>query len=90
MLRKRWVIRGRVQGVGFRYWTIQTAHQFAGLTGLVKNRMDWAVEVEAQGEPTAVEAFIAALLTDTPGKVDAVETAEIAVLEHDTEFRIRY
>jgi acylphosphatase len=90
MVRKRWVIRGRVQWVGFRYGTLTLAHHFPGLTGFVKNRMDWAVELEAQGEPSVVEAFIAALLGDPPGKIDAVEPEDVPLLAGDSEFRIRY
>ena len=54
-------VRGRVQGVGFRYTTERTARQL-GLTGWVRNLPDGGVEVWAQGTPTAVrrlQAFLA-------------------------------
>ncbi len=42
------VIRGRVQGVGFRYWVLQQARE-QGLKGWVRNAPDGSVEVEAEG-----------------------------------------
>ncbi|MDA3850579.1 MAG: acylphosphatase [Spirochaetaceae bacterium] len=41
-------VSGRVQGVGFRYFTQRTARRF-GLTGWVRNCFDGSVELEAQG-----------------------------------------
>ena len=42
-------VEGRVQGVGFRYFTIETAQQYS-LTGWVRNRWNNKVEVVAEGE----------------------------------------
>jgi acylphosphatase len=42
------VVSGRVQGVGFRYFTLQRARAH-GVTGWVKNRYDGKVEIEAEG-----------------------------------------
>ena len=53
------VIRGRVQGVGFRAWTEYTALEH-GLQGWVRNRRDGAVEALFVGPPDAVAAMIAA------------------------------
>ena len=50
-------IEGRVQGVGFRWWTVRQAHAL-GLAGWVRNRRDGSVEVLAIGAPTALEALI--------------------------------
>ena len=41
-------IRGRVQGVGFRYWVLQQARE-QGVMGWVRNTPQGSVEVEAQG-----------------------------------------
>jgi len=53
------VIRGRVQGVGFRAWTEYTALE-SGLQGWVRNLRDGAVEAVFVGSPDAVDAVIAA------------------------------
>ena len=82
LVTKRLRITGRVQGVGYRDWTIRTARA-AGLTGWVRNRADGAVEAVVQGPTVAVETFIAACQAGPPlARVKAVETtAEEADLE---------
>jgi acylphosphatase len=50
-------IRGRVQGVGFRYWTRRTATA-RGLEGWVRNRRDGNVEAVFAGDENAVAAMI--------------------------------
>ena len=55
---KRLLITGRVQGVGFRFYTQRKAREL-GLTGWVRNCRDGSVEVVIQGAPAAVEAMIA-------------------------------
>jgi acylphosphatase len=52
------VIRGRVQGVGFRAWTEYTALE-RGLQGWVRNRRDGAVEALFVGPADAVAAMVA-------------------------------
>ncbi len=47
-------VRGRVQGVGFRYATAQAARRL-GVTGWVRNDTDGSVEVWAEGPPDAVD-----------------------------------
>jgi len=66
-------IRGRVQGVGFRWWTRRTAAEL-GLCGVVMNRMDGGVEVHAVGEAETVQSFEARLAEGPPGsRVDSVD-----------------
>ncbi len=55
---RRLVIRGRVQGVGYRHAAVQAAAEF-GVTGWVRNRGDGSVEAFVQGSSLAVEAFAA-------------------------------
>ena len=66
-------VRGRVQGVGFRWWTRHTAAKLS-LTGSVRNDADGSVMVELWGEASAIEAMEAELRRGPPGaRVDAVE-----------------
>lgn len=51
--RQGYEVTGRVQGVGFRWSTTQTARQL-GLSGTVRNRDDGAVEVHAEGSADAL------------------------------------
>ena len=53
-VRLRAVVRGRVQHVGFRYWTLEQADRL-GLTGSVENLFDGSVEVYFQGLPENVK-----------------------------------
>jgi acylphosphatase len=48
---------GHVQGVFYRAWTLQQA-QMLGLKGFVRNRRDGSVEIEAWGNPSAIDALI--------------------------------
>lgn len=54
------IIEGRVQGVGFRFFTVQQARNH-DVKGRVRNRADGAVEVKARGERSALESFAEAL-----------------------------
>ncbi len=50
------VVRGRVQGVGFRYFTQEVAIEW-GLTGWVRNLPDGSVEVYAQGPRSRLQSL---------------------------------
>ncbi len=65
-------VYGRVQGVGFRWWTRETARKL-DVRGTVANRPDGAVEVHVIGTGEAVELF-AEQLTEGPwgARVDEV------------------
>ena len=54
------VVRGRVQGVGFRWFVREAAHRL-GLAGWVRNLDDGSVEVAADGNDESIEAFRRAL-----------------------------
>jgi len=58
VLRLRIVIRGRVQGVGFRYAAVSEARRL-GLAGWARNAPDGSVEIVAEGPPPAVRALSA-------------------------------
>ncbi len=57
-IRRRVIVRGRVQGVFFRSATEQEASR-AGIDGWVRNLRDGSVEAVFEGEPTGVEALVA-------------------------------
>jgi acylphosphatase len=72
-LQARLTITGRVQGVGYRDWTIGTALRL-GLTGWVRNRRDGAVEALVVGDDTAVGQMIEACQRGPRmAQVDAVD-----------------
>ena len=54
------IVKGRVQGVGFRFFTMQTAYEL-NLTGWVRNRINGDVEVLAEGKKTNLIALLSAL-----------------------------
>jgi acylphosphatase len=72
-LQARLTITGRVQGVGFRDWTMTTARRF-GLSGWVRNRADGAVEALVVGDDQAVGEMIDACRRGpTMARVDNVD-----------------
>jgi acylphosphatase len=50
-------VSGRVQGVGFRYYTVQAAKKL-GINGYVQNRPDGSVLIEAEAENKALIEFL--------------------------------
>jgi acylphosphatase len=66
---------GRVQGVGFRYSTLQVAREFE-VTGFVMNLTDGRVLVEVEGRKAEVAAFIGAIEERMHGCVRKVERSE--------------
>ena len=59
MIRRRVVVRGRVQAVGFRVF-VATRARSRGVAGWVRNRPDGTVEAVLEGERDAVDAVVAA------------------------------
>ena len=57
---RRFLVAGRVQGVGFRFYVRSAAHR-EGLTGTVQNLDDGRVEVVAEGDADAMTRFERAL-----------------------------
>jgi acylphosphatase len=56
MIARRFIIRGRVQGVGYRFFAVRTARA-VGVVGTVRNLPDGSVEVFVEGAPRAVAEF---------------------------------
>ncbi len=66
-------VRGRVQGVGFRWWTRAAALEIGGLTGFASNLEDGRVQVVAEGTRERCERLLDRLRRGaTPGRVDGV------------------
>lgn len=63
---------GHVQGVGFRYQTLQAAKGFE-VSGFVRNLPDGRVQLEAEGQKSEVAAFVAAVEEQLAGYIRKVE-----------------
>ncbi|MDR1789547.1 MAG: acylphosphatase [Opitutaceae bacterium] len=63
---------GRVQGVGFRYATLQAAKEFE-VSGVVRNLDDGRVQLEVEGRPGEVEAFVAEIGERLHGHIRSTE-----------------
>lgn len=71
-------VSGRVQGIGFRWWTRARALEL-GLVGEARNLPDGRVAVAAQGDRAACERLLDLLRgDDTPGRVDSVAEQWVA------------
>jgi acylphosphatase len=81
---RRWFVRGRVQGVGFRYFA-RNAGLGLGLTGYTRNLDDGRVEVYAVGTPDRLSEM-AAMLHKGPRWADVrgVDEQEAAVERHSS------
>lgn len=87
VVRRGWLVSGRVQGVGFRWWTARTARAL-GLRGTVENLPDGRVEVHAEGPAEAVNGLHRRLHDGpTAARVDDVDRIDPA-RELPTDFRI--
>lgn len=89
-LRQYLRIKGRVQGIGYRYFVVQTAKKLA-LTGWVKNCSNGDVECEVQGEEKNLSAFVHSLKTGHPwARVDQLQQEKISEKEGEQGFEIRF
>ena len=83
-------VTGRVQGVGYRWWVLDTARR-VGLVGWVRNADDErSVELVAEGAPASLDA-LEAQLVDGPGaaRVDRIEASRGPASGGMTRFEIR-
>lgn len=76
---RQYLVSGRVQGVGFRWFTVDAATR-EGLSGWVRNRADGSVEAVFAGAPASVSNMIEACRVGPPA-------ARVARLDEDTETR---
>ncbi len=66
---------GHVQGVGFRYTTLQVSREYE-VAGFVQNMVDGRVHLEVEGQKTEVEAFINAIHERLHGYIRKVERTQ--------------
>jgi acylphosphatase len=87
---QKYLISGRVQGVGFRWFVRESAKQL-GLEGTVKNLYDGRVEVFAQGDLTSMYKF-RELLQKGPAmsRVDNVAESDENINKNLKEFKVIY
>ena len=86
---RRYLISGRVQGVGFRFFAEGAAAR-EGLHGWVRNLPDGRVEINAEGEADAVERFERTIRHGPPGaRVSDVEVDDTMPSGRETGFSIR-
>jgi acylphosphatase len=85
---KRYVVRGRVQGVGFR-WFVEREANMLGIAGWVRNNHDGSVEVLAQGTRDQLLG-LHSRLREGPraARVDAVEVSDVQPATGLSSFRI--
>ena len=89
LLARRYLVRGRVQGVGFRWFVEREAHMLQ-VAGWVRNNPDGTVELLAQGTREQL-AGLHSRLREGPraSRVDEVEVSDAAVTPGVTSFQIR-
>src|SRR5215469_1377669 len=85
---KRYIVRGRVQGVGFRWFVEREAHMLS-IAGWVRNNHDGSVEVLAQGTRDQL-AGLHSRLREGPraARVDQVEVSDAQPVPGVSSFRI--
>lgn len=89
MTRLHFVVRGRVQGIGYRWFVVEKA-QALGLSGWVRNNPDGTVEAEAEGSERALERFAQMLRGGHPyAAVEGLQTRELKAKGEKDGFDIR-
>ncbi len=84
MTRLHVTFRGRVQGVGFR-WFVKESAEDLGLMGWVRNLEDGSVEAEVQGPEGGVKQFLESVRTGHPyARVDEIASEPTAVKDEKT------
>ncbi|HKH08528.1 MAG TPA: acylphosphatase [Agromyces sp.] len=87
MIRRRVIVHGYVQGVGYRY-TARAQASRLGVGGWIRNRADGTVEAEIEGEEASVATLLEWFAQGPPGAI--VERTDVSELEPtgDLAFRV--
>jgi len=87
---RRWLLSGRVQGVGFRHYTLGQARRL-GVVGWVRNLPDGRVEIRVAGDPQEVATFRERIEQGPRwGRVDRLEEEAIEADPGWTRFEVRF
>lgn len=90
MIRYSIIVDGRVQGVGFRYFTQMIAVRY-NLTGWCKNLSDGKVQIEVQGEKDNILKFINTIRKGNNfSRIDDMDLTELSLKESEKKYRITY
>ncbi|SHJ72682.1 acylphosphatase [Dethiosulfatibacter aminovorans DSM 17477] len=84
------IVKGRVQGVGFRYFTTQWAERFH-ITGWVRNLYDGSVEIEAEGKMEDLDDFMKKIKEGPRfGYVETMDVVEMDAVGNEKSFRVMH
>lgn len=84
------VVSGRVQGVGFRYYTVRVADCY-GITGWVRNNYDGTVEILAQGPENMMKDFILKIKNGPiTSEVTSINIDKRSIVRKYTSFEIKF
>lgn len=85
--RRAILFTGRVQGVGFRFTTMNVASRFK-VTGFVRNLPDGRVELVAEGNPTELGRFQQAVEDAMGGNINEASATDLPATSEFESFRI--
>jgi acylphosphatase len=86
---RRWIVSGRVQGVGFRHH-VWTAARRLDVVGDVRNLPDGRVQIRAQGRATALDELLEAVRVGPRwGRVEGIEASDLDAGCAFDEFSVR-
>ena len=90
MVRYSIIVDGKVQGVGFRYFTQIAAHPL-NLTGWCENLMNGKVKIEIQGLEKDVNSFIATIKKGNNFcRVNDIDLINIPLIYNEKKYTIKY
>ncbi len=88
MKHKRIIVKGLVQGVGFRYFCAYKAKELS-ITGYARNMEDGSVLIDAEGEDSLIEEFVNCVkIGPRAAKVNSIKIEDLEYEGKYTSFRI--
>ncbi len=89
MTRRTVHFAGHVQGVGFRFMVLQSAHRFPGVTGFVRNLADGRVQLVVEGTDDTTSELVSYVNERMAGYIDAAEETQSPATGEFRVFEIR-